>query len=104
LAALQAKPAWRKMNLWSYVDVEDAGEACRSAVEADLQGHQKMIIAAADTLMSEPSQELLAQYFPNVPMQTPIEGNQSFLSSAHAEAVIGYHPKHSWRTRTVGKI
>jgi nucleoside-diphosphate-sugar epimerase len=104
LAALQAKPAWRKMNLWSYVDVEDAGDACRLAVETNIQGHQKMIIAAADTLMREPSQELLAQYFPDVPVKMPIDGNRSLLSSAYAETVIGYHPKHSWRMRTVSEI
>lgn len=102
LAALQANPAWRKMNLWSYVDVEDASDACRLAVEADLTGHQKMIIAAADTLMDEPSQELASRYFPDVVVKTPIEGNQSFLSSAQAETVIGYRPKHSWRTRIAG--
>jgi nucleoside-diphosphate-sugar epimerase len=26
MARLQANPAWRKMNLWSYVDADDAGE------------------------------------------------------------------------------
>jgi nucleoside-diphosphate-sugar epimerase len=102
LAALQANPAWRKMNLWSYVDVEDASNACRLAVEADLSGHQTMIIAAADTLMDEPSQELASRYFPDVVVKTPIEGDQSFLSSAQAETVIGYRPKHSWRTRIAG--
>jgi nucleoside-diphosphate-sugar epimerase len=101
LAALQAKPAWRKMNLWSYVDVEDAGDACRLAVEANIQGHQKMIIAAADTLMKGASSELAAQYFADMPIRSLLEGNQSFLSSAQAETSIGYRPKHSWRSRVV---
>jgi nucleoside-diphosphate-sugar epimerase len=101
LAAIQANPAWRKMNLWSYVDAEDAADACRLAIEADLRGHQKMIIAAADTLMRERSQELAAQYFHDMPIRAPMECNQSFLSSAQAAALIGYRPKHSWRNRTV---
>jgi nucleoside-diphosphate-sugar epimerase len=101
LAALQAKPAWRKMNLWAYVDVEDAGDACRLAVEAELHGHQKMIIAAADTLMEAESSELAAQYFPDMPLKSAMTSNQSFLSSAQAATLIGYRPKHSWRSRVV---
>lgn len=103
LAAVQAKPALRKMNLWSYVDVEDAGEACRLAVEAELRSHQKIIIAAADTLMRKPSMELAAEYFPAMPMKSAMAENQSFLSSAQAEKLIGYRPKHSWRTRIADK-
>lgn len=102
LASIQANPTWRKMNLWSYVDAEDAGDACRIAIDADLTGHHKMIIAAADTLMQEPSAELAAQYFPAMPMKSEMTDNQSFLSSARAGTLIGYRALHSWRNR-IGK-
>jgi nucleoside-diphosphate-sugar epimerase len=99
LPAIQSKPAWRKMNLWSYVDAEDAGEACNLAVEADLTGHHRMIIAADDTLMDIDTQELLAQFFPDVAVHGRIEGCQSLLSSLAARGLIGYNPQFSWRTR-----
>jgi hypothetical protein len=86
------------MNLWSYVDAEDAGEACRLAVEADLAGHHKMIVAAADTLMDLPSAELMAEFYPGVPLRD-LGGNQSLLSSASAEKLIGYRAKVSWQNR-----
>jgi nucleoside-diphosphate-sugar epimerase len=98
LPAMQAKPAARAMNLWSYVDAEDAGEACRLAIEADLAGHRRMIVAAADTLMDRPSAELMAEHFPQVPLRG-VSGHQSLLSSARASELIGYQPKFSWRTR-----
>jgi nucleoside-diphosphate-sugar epimerase len=87
----------RAANLWSYIDVRDAGRACRLALEANLSGHQVMIIAAADTLAPQPTPELLAERFPNVSVKSPLHGNISLLSSARARDLIGFEAKHSWR-------
>lgn len=99
LAAIQENPRWRKMNLWSYVDAEDAGEACRLAVEADLDGHHRMIIAAADTLMDGATSDLAAEFLADVPVRGALEGHMSFLSSRTAAEKIGYKPQFSWRDR-----
>lgn len=95
---VHAKPALRKFNLWSYIDADDAGEACRLGVEAALTGHQRMIIAATDSLMTEPSAALMAAHFPDVPLRN-IEANQSLLSSTLAERLIGFKAHHCWRDR-----
>lgn len=97
LPAIQAKPEARRMNLWSYVDARDCGEACRLALETRLPGHEVLIIAAADTLLDAPSAELLASHFPGVPQRGALTGNQSLLSSEKATRLIGYQPRHSWR-------
>lgn len=81
LQAAQANPEHRKSNLWAYVDAEDAGEACRLAVEAPLSGHARMIIAAADSLMDHPSSALAARFFPDTERRSGLEGTASFLSS-----------------------
>lgn len=99
LEALQRKPGVRQMNLWGYVDARDAGEACRLAVEADLAGHQRMVIAAADSVVDVPSAALAAEYFPEVPVTGDLTGHASLLSSACARELIGYVPAHSWRTK-----
>ena len=98
LAKMQADPARRKWNLWSYVDAEDAAEACVRAVEASVAGHERMLIAAADTLMDAPSADLMRDYFPDVPLRA-MDGFQSLQSSARAAALIGYQPQYSWRER-----
>ena len=98
-AAIEANPKLRRGNVWGYVDARDAGEACRLAIEADLSGHERMIIAAADTVVGTPTAELLASHFPDVPMRGPADGNVSLLSSARAREKIGYVPRHSWRDR-----
>lgn len=97
LTEIQADPAARKLNLWSYVDARDAARACLLACEADLSGHQRMIVAAADTIMDTPTKELVAQFFPTVPVTGSIDGHQSLLSSRRAGELIGYTPTFSWR-------
>ncbi|MBV9995688.1 MAG: NAD(P)-dependent oxidoreductase [Caulobacteraceae bacterium] len=100
LAAIQSRPDQRRLNLWGYVDARDCGEACRLAAEADFQGHQAMVIAAADSIVPEPSAELMARNFPDVPIRGELKGNASLLSSETARRVIGYEPRHSWRETT----
>ncbi|QUM70714.1 NAD-dependent epimerase/dehydratase family protein [Sphingopyxis granuli] len=103
LPAIQAKPAWRKMNLWAYVDAEDAGEACRLAVEAAFEGHQRLVIAADDSLMAVETSRLLDDHFPGIEATRAIKGHASLLSSDRAKAVLGYLPRFSWRDRVSAK-
>lgn len=99
VAAIQARPESRKFNLWGYVDAEDCGSACALAVEAPVTGHHTMIIAAADNIAGKPSADLMAQHFPGVSVEA-LSGDQSLLSSAAAQRLIGYVPQISWRDRT----
>lgn len=99
LPQIQTDPASRKWNLWSYIDAEDAAEACRCALEAETTGHEAMIIAAADNLMGRSSRELMAEYFPAVPLAEGLSGEASLLSSTRAGELIGYASRVSWRQR-----
>lgn len=97
--AMQAKPETRQWNLWGYVDARDCGTACLGALERALPGHERFIIAAADTLMAEPSADLMARYFPGVPVRELPGPYASLLSSARAEGMLGWRAEHSWRDR-----
>jgi len=99
LASIQARPELRRANVWAYIDAADAGDACRLAVEADLNGHERLIIAASDSLFDIPSAELHASYLPDVPLRTALTGYQTLLSPARAAEVIGFRPSVSWRQR-----
>jgi nucleoside-diphosphate-sugar epimerase len=87
----------RRANLWSYVDARDVAQACVLAAQAELSGHERMIIAAADTAADVPSAELADREFPGVPVRGSLEGHGSLLSSRYAEGRIGYRPRYSWR-------
>jgi nucleoside-diphosphate-sugar epimerase len=92
-----ADPEFRKWNLWSWVDSRDVAQACRLALEAALSGADHFIIAAADTVMCEPSRELMAKGFPGVPVRPELGGFETLLSIEKARRILGYAPKHSWR-------
>ena len=91
-------PGLRRWNLWSWVDSRDVAQACRLALEADVPGADAFTIAAADTLMRQPSRELMAQVFPAVPVSEDLPEFGTLLSIAKARRVLGYDPRHSWRT------
>jgi nucleoside-diphosphate-sugar epimerase len=89
--------ALRRWNLWGYVDVRDVAKAIRLGLEAELRGADVAIIAAADTVMPQPSAELLAEVYPDVPLRRPVEGRETLLAIEHARHLIAYEPDHSWQ-------
>ncbi|HEU4378267.1 MAG TPA: NAD(P)-dependent oxidoreductase [Hyphomicrobiaceae bacterium] len=92
--------ALRRWNLWSWVDARDVAQACRLALEADIQGAEHFTIAAADTLMRESSAALMAKAFPGVPVEAGIGQFETLLSIAKAKRVLGYQPRHTWRAQS----
>lgn len=93
----QGDPTLRKWNLWGYIDVRDAAQAVRRALEAKVKGADVFIIANADTVMERSSEELLREVFPNVQLKKQLGRNETLLSIDKARRVLGYEPQHSWR-------
>jgi nucleoside-diphosphate-sugar epimerase len=89
-------PALRRWNLWGYVDVRDVCQAVRRSLEADVGGAHVCIVAAADTVMTRPSAELMAEVYPDVPLRRPVEGRETLLAIDRARRTLGYAPEHGW--------
>lgn len=89
-------PLLRKWNLWGYVDARDVATAARLGLEADIAGAEICIVAAADTVMTRSSAELMAEVFPTVPLRRPVEGRETLLAIDHARKILGYEPAHRW--------
>ncbi len=87
----------RKWNLWGYIDARDVAQACRLGLEAPVTNADHYIIAAADTCMTRPNKELMAEVFPNVPLRGDIGEHTTLLSIEKAKKVLGYAPHYSWR-------
>lgn len=87
----------RKWNLWGYIDARDGSQAIERALEVAPVGFEQYIIAAADTVMSRPNAELLAEVFPDVPVAREVGPNETLLSIEKARRMLGYAPQHSWR-------
>jgi nucleoside-diphosphate-sugar epimerase len=92
-----ADPRLRKWNLWGYIDARDGAQAVRRALSHEVPGPDVFVIANADTVMSRPNDELLAEVFPDVPRTRPIGPHETLLSIDKARRVLGYEPEHSWR-------
>ena len=95
-------PMRRRWNLWSYIDLRDAAAACRSALEADVDGATSFIIVASDTVMTTPTADLVRRVFPDVEVRGEIGEFGSLMSGARARDVIGFVPQHSWRDAPSG--
>jgi nucleoside-diphosphate-sugar epimerase len=98
LAPLQADPAVGASNLWSYVDSRDVAASVHLALTAAVDGHEACFIAAPDTFMPVPSRQLVAAFYPTTTTREGFAAYDSLLSSAKAEALLGFRPGHSWRS------
>lgn len=91
-------PESRIWNLWGWIDVRDAGAACRNALEADTTGSVNLIIANDDTIVSDSTSDLVARFFPEVELRRALEGHETLLANRRAKELIGFAPRHGWRT------
>ena len=93
----QADARLRKWNLWGYVDARDVAAAVRGALESDTTGAEVCIVAAADTVMTRDSADLMAEVFPEVPLRRELRGRETLLSIDRARDLLGYQPAHAWQ-------
>lgn len=100
LAARMADPGPRRSGFWAYVDARDAAAACRLALEAELDGHHVLNVAAPGSSMREPSEELIGRFLPGVADLRPGPGSHwSGVDSSRAEHLLGFRAQHGWRDR-----
>ena len=95
--SFDTNPAGRRFNLWGYIDARDGAQAIRKSLEAPLKGANVFIIANADTVLSQPNKEVLAEFYPGVPFKREIGPNETLLSIEKARRILGYEPQYSWR-------
>ncbi len=88
----------QRAELWSYVEVRDVALACRLAVERQGLGFAVLNIGAADTRSATPSEELVARYLPRTELVRPVPGHAALYGIERACALLGYNPRHTWRT------
>ncbi len=87
----------RSWNLWGYIDARDAAQAIRKSFDSSLKGFHAFIIANADTVMTRPNGELIAERYPGVPIKREFGPNETLLSIDKARQLLGYEPQHTWR-------
>jgi nucleoside-diphosphate-sugar epimerase len=81
--------------LWAVTDARDMATAFRLALERDATG--VFHVNGSDTCSLEPTAELVARHYPDVPLRAPLPGCATLVSHTSATAVLGYDPRHTWR-------
>jgi nucleoside-diphosphate-sugar epimerase len=94
-------PAPHKI-LWAFTDARDAAQAFRLAVEDASIKHDVFLINGDDTCSRTETRSLLARYYPDVPLKTPLEGHASLWSHEKASRLLGYQPQYTWRRSDFG--
>ncbi len=84
--------------LWSYIDTRDASRAIAAVFGRHNVGHTKFFVAADDTFSEEPTEQLVATYFADVPTTRPLPGFTSLLSNTAACDYLAFRPEYSWRS------
>jgi nucleoside-diphosphate-sugar epimerase len=101
--AAELEAAWQDeqrndFNLWAYVDSRDTANACRLALEYSQPGFEAFNIAALDTLMKQPTLELVQRYYPGVErIAEGFGGRMSPLDCRKAERLLGFRPQYTWQ-------
>jgi nucleoside-diphosphate-sugar epimerase len=95
---LWADPAAGASNLWSYIDTRDVAEAVRLALTAKIEGHVACFVAASNSFMPIKSRVLVSDHYPTTLIREEFADYVSLLSSAKAEATLGFRARHNWQS------
>lgn len=87
----------RAWDLWAYIDGRDAGQAIAKAVTHEARGFRAYLIVADDTVMPIPTEQIIAQRYPNTPRNGELAEFGTLLSNERARTELGFTPQHSWR-------
>ncbi len=86
--------------MYGYVPSEDLAQMqlmCMEKAE-QLPAHDVFVANGADSTLLEPSLEIIGKYRPDLlPVSQAMTGHRAFFSIEHAQKVLGWTPKHSWR-------
>lgn len=92
-----ADPGFRKRIAWSYIDARDLGQITHRAVETDGLGFQVFNAANDDCSSDLPTRELLARFYPGVPLKRELGEFETLLSNRKVKEMLGFREEHNWR-------
>ena len=90
-------PGQRRRITFSYIDARDLGQIVDLALKKDGLGWQVFNACNDTNSVCQPNAELLAEFFPNVPLSRPVGPQESLLSNAKIRKVLGFKEQHNWR-------
>jgi len=90
-------PGQRRRITFSYIDARDLGQIVDLALHMDGLGFQIFNACNDTNSVCQSNQELLARFFPKVPLSRPVGPQESLLSNRKIKSVLGFKEQHNWR-------
>ncbi|WP_329481161.1 NAD(P)-dependent oxidoreductase [Kribbella sp. NBC_01484] len=94
-ANAERDPSTMAREGWAYLDLRDGVRAIIAALESPVTGAHVVGLAADDILIDRPTDELLREYAPTVPVRRPIAGRDALVDTSRARELLGFTPRHS---------
>jgi nucleoside-diphosphate-sugar epimerase len=92
-----ANPESRRRNAFNYVDARDLGQIVDLALHKNGLGFQIFNANNSTNGMNLPNQDLLARFFPGVPLTRTLDPDEALMSNRKARDVLGFVDQHDWR-------
>ncbi len=90
-------PELRRRNFFAYIDARDLGQAVDRCLSTDGLGFEVFNIANDDHSVNLTTDELIEQFYPDVPVRRAMGRHESFYSNAKARQMLGFAEEHNWR-------
>jgi nucleoside-diphosphate-sugar epimerase len=91
---------WTSFTAEASLGCDDARDVARAfclTVERPVAEHEVFNLAGGETCSLKTTSELLAQYFPRVPLTRPIRSFDAIFSQEKAAQLLGLCAEYSWR-------
>jgi nucleoside-diphosphate-sugar epimerase len=92
-----ANPASRRRIAFSYIDARDLGQIVDLCLHKDGLGYQVFNAANDTNSVARKNADLLAEFFPNVPVTRPLGEYEGLLCNRKIRDVLGFKEQHDWR-------
>ena len=84
--------------MWAYADARDVAEAHVLALDAEIDEYEAFMIAQPSSRFQEPTIDLVKNNFGDqVEIREGLSGTASVISTAKAQRLLGWTPRHDWR-------
>lgn len=86
-------------GIFAYVDARDFARAVRAALDDRAVAHDRFFVTADDAMSREPLAVAFPRRFPGSEAACAgLTGTEGPISCAKAKRILGYRPRHSWRS------
>lgn len=77
-------------HIWSYTLLREASRAFLLSLTADFSGHEVFYITAPISAATQPSTELVQQYYPSAEIRGDLSNHNSLINCSKAERILGW--------------